>query len=233
MENNFEEKYQKYLDDIDRKEKNSFKRLALLSLIPISIALFFTYQSVRTIDEKDSAIEVKSNEILLRDSVYNELKDDVLKTFTSLKDSNKVQIDSVTRGEIERTEQKLKNLPQTMSESGPTIVRYYKRKSDNSAISNSIEELGFYLNVRPVSNDTANISVNVIFYGDSVKKEEVKKLALELLKTDNNFREIVNYKLSEDYKWKIKAIEIGYDSKYDNYPKLSIEDVEKRFDGIK
>jgi hypothetical protein len=91
-----------------------------------------------------------------------------------------------------------------------------------------IEELGFYLNIRPVEGDTLKNKVNVIYFGDSVKLSEVKLLAKELIKTKNTFHDLVNYQLSKHYKWKNRAIEIGYDERYNVEEILTEESIESK-----
>ena len=62
------------------------------------------------------------------------------------------------------TESKIRDLPRIIFDGTQTVVRYYKRDNDDPQISKIIEDMGFYLNIRPVDDDITTGSVNVIYY---------------------------------------------------------------------
>lgn len=210
------------------REKRNLNILRIISVICAFFCVILIYLTFKIFDNKN-AIKQKNNEISIRDSVYNELKEDVLITLKDILDSKKVIIDSATRNKVQRMETNIQKLPEIIFQGDSTVVRYYKRTNDDPIISSIIKEMGFYLNVRPLVSDNGMHKVNVIYYGDSVKVEEVELLSYQLLKSDNEFKNILNFKLPKDYKWKINAIELGYNAKYDTLPSLTEKDIFIKF----
>ena len=241
MENK-EDKYSHYLKDIEKKERSSVRRSIILSSLSVLIAVFLIYFSLQSLKEKNTTIEsqsteimAKNTELMTKDTIYEELRQDVLETFHELTDSSGNRLDSATMQKIRKTEEKISKLPKIIFEGNETVVRYYERKNDDPRIKEIINQLGFYLNRRPLERKDSDLenTVNTISFGDSVKLEEVERLAKELIKTTNSFRELVNWDLPRALKWKNKAIEIGYERRYENNPVLTNQAIEEKLNRIR
>jgi hypothetical protein len=89
------------------------------------------------------------------------------------------------------------------------IIRYYRHAPDgNSAY--ALESLGFYIHERPVDPRFSDFQSNAIFYGDSVRLEDIQIVGYTLLKEGLPIKLINPSKFSDS--WKARSIEIGTDT---------------------
>ncbi len=99
------------------------------------------------------------------------------------------------------------------------VIRYYRHAPDgNSAY--ALESLGFYIHERPVDARYAEFQSNAIFYGDSVRLEDIKIVGYTLLKEGLPIKLIKPSKFSDS--WKARSIEIGTDTTLLDEPTLSL-----------
>jgi hypothetical protein len=99
------------------------------------------------------------------------------------------------------------------------IIRYYRHAPDgNSAY--ALESLGFYIHERPVEARYAEFQSNAIFYGDSVRLEDIQIVGYTLLKEGLPIKLIKPSKFSDS--WKARSIEIGTDTTLLDEPTLSL-----------
>lgn len=99
------------------------------------------------------------------------------------------------------------------------IIRYYRHAPDgNSAY--ALESLGFYIHERPVDARYAGFQSNAIFYGDSVRLEDIQIVGYTLLKEGLPIKLIKPSKFSDS--WKARSIEIGTDTTLLDEPTLSL-----------
>ncbi|TSE04360.1 hypothetical protein [Aquimarina algiphila] len=223
-----EDKYEKYIKQIKNEDRFSRRWFIIFAILIVSLSAFFAIKSSNAIEKKNETIteqttEIKTREdlLLVKDSVFKVLKGDV-ETIKEKVDTTK--LDSTALKAFKNVYENLI----TYSDNSTTVVRYYKRKKDDPKIEKTIQRMNFYLNERPVEDDDGEIKVNSIWYGDSVDINKVRALATELIKTNNDFKFIKNFKLGRGYEWKVKAIEIGYEENLDDLPTITNEnDIEK------
>ncbi len=223
-----EDKYEKYIKQIKKEDRFSRRWFILFAILVIVLSTFFAIKSSNTIERKNRTITEQTTEIearegllLAKDSVFKILKSDV-ETIKKKVDTTKIDSNALKA---------FNNVYENVikySKNGATVVRYYKRKNDDPKIEKIIQRMNYYLNKRPVENDNGKTKVNSIWYGDSVDISKVRALAKELIKTNNEFKFIKNFKLGKGYEWKIKAIEIGYEENLDDLSTITNEeDIEK------
>lgn len=104
------------------------------------------------------------------------------------------------------------------------VIRYYHHEPDgNSAY--ELRDLGYYIHERPVDPKYAEFQSNAIYYGDSVKLEDVQLVAYTLLNEGLPIKEIRSSKFSDS--WKARSIEIGTDTTLLHRPTLTYDEIKK------
>lgn len=89
------------------------------------------------------------------------------------------------------------------------VIRYYKKEKDGDRVY-QLRNLGFYIHERPPEDDFDDYASNAIFYGDSVKREDLIKIAYYLME---NGLELQSMTLSKYHDaWKAHSVEIGTDT---------------------
>jgi Novel STAND NTPase 1 len=101
-------------------------------------------------------------------------------------------------------------------------IMYYTRDRDNSKLVSELEQLGFQFTVQP-SRRSSRAS-NCVWYGSSVKPEEVKVVALALLRAGVGLQGIKPFENPAGKEW---IIEIGNSQQVAANPPLAVEDVER------
>ncbi len=89
------------------------------------------------------------------------------------------------------------------------IVRYYKHPPDGNSVY-ALKNLGFYIHERPIDQAMADYESNSIYYGDSVKQQDLLIVAYTLIKEGMPIKSIKPSMYHDG--WKYNAIEIGADS---------------------
>ncbi len=120
---------------------------------------------------------------------------------------------SVVQNNINLAQDKLNLITNNISDN--TIVRYYKRKADDSRIERLIQSMkkpSFRLNIKQVPNDDGRQKVNTIHYGKNVNKEEVYQLVKQLMNIGVEIKNISPFKEVAGYTSKDGSIEISYES---------------------
>ncbi|MEP2026479.1 MAG: hypothetical protein ABJH98_18620 [Reichenbachiella sp.] len=99
-----------------------------------------------------------------------------------------------TRGRISRTD---------------VVIRYYKKEKDKDRVY-QLRNLGFYIHERPAEDDFDDFASNAIFYGDSIKREDLILIAYNMMQNGINLQSL---KLSKFHDaWKANSVEIGTDT---------------------
>ncbi|MEQ9217363.1 MAG: hypothetical protein RLO17_04930 [Cyclobacteriaceae bacterium] len=104
------------------------------------------------------------------------------------------------------------------------IIRYYKHPPDGNSVY-TLKDLGFYIHERPVDSEMADYESNSIFYGDSVKKEDLLIVAYTLISEGLPIKSI-KPSLYHDG-WKYNSIEIGADSTVIEKEVLTLEQLQQ------
>lgn len=108
------------------------------------------------------------------------------------------------------------------------VIRYYAKPKDSEKVY-ALRQFGYYIHERPIDGQYEKFASNAICYGDSVKPEEVRRVAYILIKNDFKLQNISLSKYHDD--WKNHAIEIGTDTTVIKEPVISLAELRnKRFD---
>lgn len=211
------------LEEYEKKEKQKLIVTVVISLLFLTLAILLTTTFIKGIKDKNEKVDELDNELIQQQEEQRE----ILKQTAEVVAKSTLDTTSLNdRGQemkLLETKQRLESL---YFEDAP-IVRYYKREADNPEIGKIIQNLGFYLNIRPVDNDLSNSSVNTIWYGDSVAVPEVIRLTHDLIESGIEIKRIMPFKGTQGYTWKNKSIEIGYAAKNEKLLPLTIDDLEK------
>ena len=85
------------------------------------------------------------------------------------------------------------------------VIRYYRHDQDGDKVY-SLKELGYYIHEKE-ANETAGLGSNVLYYGNDVKIEDIKIVALTLLEKGIPLKSLEPTR----FDWKSNSIEIGTD----------------------
>ena len=132
---------------------------------------------------------------------------------------NQISISKIK--ESVQADQQLKSLAATMSETTNTKIKYYVKEVDNRLVIDALASKGM-----SVDKGKANLEddkTNAIWFGDEVSLDEVKYVALTLIRAGVDIRTIKPY--STEGK-KINIIEIGSDRQRKNNPIYSVTKIE-------
>ena len=102
------------------------------------------------------------------------------------------------------------------------IIRYYKHPPDGDKVY-ALRDLGFYIHERPVEQDLTSYESNSIYYGDSVKRNDLMIVAYTLLSQGMPIKNIAKSIFHDG--WKATAIEIGTDTAAIDQEVLSIDEI--------
>ena len=105
------------------------------------------------------------------------------------------------------------------------VVRYYKKPKDKNRVY-SLRQLGFYIHERPVSA-YKNYPSNALYYGDSVKREDIALIAYQLIAHGVKLQDISVSKYHDD--WKAHAIEIGTDRAALRKPPITLAELRQQW----
>ncbi len=104
------------------------------------------------------------------------------------------------------------------------VIRYYKKDADNGKVLN-LSSLGFYVHERKSSSLLKDYASNVIYYGDSVRRDDIINIARFLKDQGIGIRAIQHSRYGDG--WKSHSIEIGADTTLVNLPIITDEDIVK------
>ncbi len=128
-------------------------------------------------------------------SYFNTLRSDYLKEFESLPSGN-------SRTDI--------------------VVRYYHHTPDNDNI-NALKNLRLYIHERTPDDSLEGYQSNSIYYGDSVRTEDIQLITYTLLQNGFEVKQIIPSKFHDS--WKARSVEIGTDVEVQDKPTLSAKDI--------
>lgn len=109
------------------------------------------------------------------------------------------------------------------------VIRYYKKSKDGDRIY-SLRDLGFYIHERPAEDDFDRFASNAIFYGDSVKKEDLMVIAYHLMNTGVTIQSITLSKFHDA--WKAHSVEIGTDTTALKKSPFTLSTLRKKWDDM-
>lgn len=109
------------------------------------------------------------------------------------------------------------------------VIRYYKKSKDNDRVY-KLRDLGFYIHERPAESNFGDYASNAIFYGDSVKREDLMLIAYKLIDNGLTLRSITLSKFHDA--WKAHSVEIGTDTTALNDPPYNLAMLRKKWEDM-
>ncbi len=117
-----------------------------------------------------------------------------------------------------------KEITDTLKVRTDMVVRYYKKPLDGDKVL-SLKELGYYIHERPTRKKLQKFKSNAIYYGDSVRREDIMIIANHLRDKGIDLKLVEHSRYGDG--WKSHSIEIGVDSTYVDAPSLTAEEIAK------
>ncbi|WP_420580064.1 hypothetical protein [Reichenbachiella sp.] len=108
--------------------------------------------------------------------------------------------------EKQETQDGQKQNPRSRSD---IVIRYYKKDKDGDRVY-KLRNMGFYIHERPAEDDFEDYASNAIFYGDSVKKNDLIRIAYQLMQNGVRLQSMTLSKYHDA--WKAHSVEIGTDT---------------------
>ncbi|HHP7240957.1 MAG TPA: hypothetical protein ACFCUD_04765 [Cyclobacteriaceae bacterium] len=100
------------------------------------------------------------------------------------------------------------------------IIRYYPKEMDGQIVYN-LSKFNIYVHERPSGDRYYKYASNAMYFGDSVKSQDIKIVASYLVQNGIKLKTIKKTK----YKWKARSIEIATDTSLINEPSISLKDL--------
>ncbi len=229
--------YDKVITDIQRKQRNS---AFLYAIIPIGIVvvclLYFGHELNTKLNELSKVkeqlsvvnqqVEQKENEFKSLITKKQELEGELMSTFglpidSIMQLSNK---DIIINNSIKAHKQ-IQKLSKSHIPNSNITVRYYVKSIDDEKLLFSLHELGYRYEKRPASSLMENYVSDCIWYGKNVNIEDVKIVALALIRAGIQIRSIRPFE-NPNPNYKANIIDIGASIDVpDDAPALSINQV--------
>lgn len=102
------------------------------------------------------------------------------------------------------------------------VLRYYRHPPDGTS-AYALEKLGFYIHERPVAPEHVRYQSNAVYFGDSVRVEDIQIVSYTLLNEGLPIKVIKPSKFAGS--WKARSIEIGTDTTLLQQPTLSLSEI--------
>ncbi|MEL6559962.1 MAG: hypothetical protein AAFQ94_17365 [Bacteroidota bacterium] len=102
------------------------------------------------------------------------------------------------------------------------VIRYYRKPKDENRI-DSLRVLGFYIHERPTKKQLQQFHTNTIYYGDSVRREDVMVVAYQLKMAGFKLQAVEHSRFGDN--WKSHSIELGTDTTMLTVPELSLDTI--------
>ncbi len=102
------------------------------------------------------------------------------------------------------------------------VIRYYRKPADVNKI-DSLKSLGFYIHERPTKKELKSFYTNTIYYGDSIRREDVLVVAYQLKIAGFRLQAIEHSRFGDN--WKSHSIELGTDTTMLTKPELTLDTI--------
>lgn len=112
--------------------------------------------------------------------------------------------------------------PAKVAHHSDVVIRYYRKPDDGDKI-DQLKELGYYVHERSSNEYFQTYLTNTIYYGDSVKREDILLVAYQLRKAGVKLQAIEHSRYGSN--WKSHSIEIGTDTAMVTMPELSLDTI--------
>jgi len=183
----------------------------------------------QSMDKDNKSPDMVNNDTSLTEINEMKVKDDlssmdqVKDTVLSIKEAMENEMDSDHKDINAYFEALLKSYQKVKHQSRKDVVIRYYRKSKDGKVVNSLEELGFYIHERPTDNSLKDLYSNTIYYGDSVRREDILIVAYQLKRAGMQLQAVEHSRFGDG--WKSHSIELGTDIAMLKSPELSLDSI--------
>jgi len=102
------------------------------------------------------------------------------------------------------------------------VIRYYRKPIDMDKV-DSLKSIGFYIHERPTKRELTSFYTNTIYYGDSVRREDILVVAYQLRMAGIKLQAIEHSRFGDN--WKSHSIELGTDTTVLDMPELTLDTI--------
>lgn len=248
MSDKFNGNLDEALDSVNSYEKKYRLGIMIFSLVLIVSCiglLYYTYHKVQQYSKIASELESKTayltdsvnnlNKILVNLGGYSEFSTSWDSIDISIVEKNGYKKALAAHNKLIQIAKK-ENLNPFLS------IRYYVKKQDlypkfdtikldyrKNRVLRTLRKIGYSAINTQTENYRNSIATNVIFYSPSISKEDIKVIALALMRAGIQVKKIALYPKSIQ-KRKPNSVEISADKKLENHPSMTIEDVLTQFE---
>ncbi|SMD35287.1 hypothetical protein SAMN04488029_2436 [Reichenbachiella faecimaris] len=178
--------------------------------------------------KKKAISKISENETLKADTVLVSTEE-----LSTSKDSIKMEAATVSDSDfisnlIGEYHSKWKNSKGRISRTD-VVIRYYKKNKDEDRVY-KLRDLGFYIHERPAEDDFDDYESNAIFYGDSIKREDLILIAHNLIQNGVKLQSLTLSKFHAA--WKAHSVEIGTDTTALGEKPLTLATLRKKWESM-
>lgn len=224
------------LHKIDRVSKIS--RIGGLSILVI-LFFFFVYGSLRlnslykdidAIESKKQAESIKYNTLVFENQALEtkkqQLEKELMNTYGLSVDSIRSLSASQVLEKSVMANDAMKTLLKNFTPGENVTVRYYSKTIDEKRVVVELQALGYRFEEKPPAEYMSKRGTNAIWFGTGVKLNDVKVVALALIRAGVPIKGIRPYRNSAASPgYKNNIIEVGASADLQNKPLLSVKDV--------
>ncbi len=212
------------MDQIKRRGPQYF---LLITIVLLSFFVNIYFKTKPKIVNKTTSI--KKKQLLKKD-----MKGDKKESF-AINDSLLIEVDTVKISIKESMEKEMKTKPTSINSyfsalyksyhavknetRTDLVIRYYRKEKDKNMV-NSLKSLGFYIHERPTAPKLKDLYSNTIYYGDSVRREDILITAYQLKSAGMKLQAVEHSQFGDN--WKSHSIELGTDITKLKAPELSL-----------
>lgn len=182
----------------------------------------------KTVQKKKSKIEKKKEAVVIPiDSTSKKVQKEVIKVDTVENKTLSKNSQQFFSDLAKTYKSKIGKSDSDIASRTDMVIRYYKKNKDKERVY-ALRNLGFYIHERPAEKEFEDYFSNAIFYGDSVKREDLFLIAYTLLENGVKLQSMTLSKYHDA--WKAHSVEIGTDTTMLNKPSLTINSLFKKWD---
>jgi hypothetical protein len=229
------------MDTIDNnKLKKSSKQGAIMSAVGALMILAITGYSVVELNHKSdknaSLLALHNNDsltIAILEEENFEVKKDIIGLFSTSVETASFDKQQIMVEERYLAHQTLRSQLDKYTPNREIIVEYYRKTKDDTLVVNALELIGYNFLEKVSQKGTRNEQTNAIWFGASVPTDDVRIIALALVRAGINIKGIRPFEKESSFNVnKRNTIEIGYAEDVKNQESYSIFRIEndKSFD---
>jgi hypothetical protein len=225
------EELSKLLLDIDKKDIYTRKKMYLVSILPIALAIILmTYFFIKIMNYREQVIELQKEVTFLNyeidslNSIYKHIEYNFSEDF-GWSEKDVLNKDSFRLSQSKEAHQRIINLLISHKIDVKSTIRYYTKRVDKGKIDDVLLKCGFR-NIKVFTTYYRDKSpTNTISYSFDVPENNIKVIAYSLIRAGIEVKSIEPYPKSMQRK-KYKSIEISGNKNYINKKGFHVIDVD-------